>query len=111
MRQGATATIILTVIDFDMSPMNNVWATFDQDGTQVVKKWVAGGENVGIMVNGQVVTVKLTQEETLGFDVGNVDVQIKAKEDDFDESTPIDEVMVTEIKKIKVKEGINKEII
>lgn len=114
MRQGATSTIVLLVQDYDLSLATHVWVTFDQAGTQIVRKWEKypddPDDNDGITVAGQLVTVKLSQEETLGFDVGTVTVQAKMKEDDFDDTTPRDTVKVTVTKKIKVEEGINKDV-
>lgn len=114
MRQGATPVIVLTIADYDMTYATNVWVTFDQDGTQIVRKWEKypddPSDNDGITVNGQVVTVKLSQEETLSLNTGQVNVQVKMKEDDFDEDTPRDTVKVSVIKKLKVEEGINEEV-
>lgn len=114
MRQGSTPTIVLTVTDYDLSFATHIWVTFDQNGTQVVKEWERypddPDDNKGITVVGQVITVKLSQEETLGFSVGSVNVQAKMKQDDFDEETTLDTVSVTTIKKLKVEEGINKDV-
>ena len=114
MRRGATPTITLTVIDFDLSVATHIWVTFDQNGTQVVREWkryLAEDENNdGIMVVGQTITVKLSQEETLGFNEGNVKVQVKMKQDDFDETTTRDTVTVSVVERLKVEEGINEEI-
>lgn len=114
MRQGSTPTIVLTVSDYDLSFATHVWVTFDQNGTQIVREWERYPEssdvNDGISVSGQIITVKLSQSETLGFDVGSVEVQAKMKQDDFDDSTTRDTVSVTNIKKLKVTEGINKDV-
>ena len=114
MRRGATPTITLTVIDFDLSVATHIWVTFDQNGTQVVREWkryLAEDENNdGIMVVGQTITVKLSQEETLSFNEGTVKVQVKIKQDDFDETTTRDTVTVSVVERLKVEEGINEEI-
>ena len=116
MRQGSTPTINLVIpgADYDLSYATHVWVTFDQNGTQVVRKWWRypddPSDNDNISVSGQTITVKLTQEETLGFEVGKVSVQAKMKKDDFDDSTTNDDVAVTTIKKLKVEEGKNKDV-
>ena len=114
MRRGATPTITLNVVDFDLTPATHIWVTFDQNGTQVVREWEKypddPTDNDGIMVSGQTIIVKLSQEETLGFSEGQVKVQVKIKQDDFDESTTRDTVTVTVVEKLKVREGINEDV-
>lgn len=114
MRQGSTPTITLTVSDYDLSFATHVWVTFDQSGTQIVKEWErypdSPDDNDGITINGQDIIVKLSQDETLGFNEGYVDIQAKMKQDDFDPSTTRDSVVVTTIKKLKVEEGLNKDV-
>lgn len=116
MRQGSTPTITLNIGigDYDLSFATHIWVTFDQNGTQIVRKWErypeSADSNDGISVVGQSIIVKLSQAETLGFNVGSVEVQVKLKQDDFDETTLRDSVAVTDIKKLKVTEGINEDV-
>lgn len=114
MKQGATPTLTFPITNYDLSYATHVWLTLEQNGTQVVRKWARYPEdpddNYGIEISGQNIIVKLTQEETLGFEKGVVEVQAKMKQDDFDDSTLIDTVAVTEKGKLKVEEGINKDV-
>ena len=119
MRRGTTPTIIMEVDEqYDLSMATDVWATFGQDtsGTEITKQWSRYPDpddptaNQGIMVNGQYVTVKLSQEETLEFVKGSVKVQVKMKQDDYDEGTIYDDVVGTVIKKIKVDEILSEDV-
>lgn len=118
MRRGTTPTISLTVTSYDLSQATHIWVTFEQQssGTEITKKWERYPDpedpnpNDGILVVGQVITCKLSQEETLEFAKGNVQVQIKIKEDDFDDETPRDTVVGTVIEKLKVEEILNEDV-
>ena len=119
MRRGTTPTIILTIDDvYDVSKATDIWATFEQtsSGAEITREWKrypdSGDEtaNRGITVDGQNVVVTLSQEETLEFVKGNVQVQVKLKQDDYDEGTIYDNVVGTVIKKIKVEDILSEEV-
>lgn len=118
MRRGTTPTITLTVTDYDISDATNVWVTFEQStsGTEITKYWEKYPDaedtdaNDGIMVNGNVVVCKLSQAETLEFAKGKVDVQLKAKFDDFDDSTKYDNTVATVIKRLSMEDVLNEEV-
>lgn len=118
MRRGTTPVITLTVGQYDISDATHIWVTFEQDssGTEITRKWERFPDeeeenpNDGISVDGQTVTVKLSQEETLEFAAGSVTVQVKVKIDDFDDTTTRDTVVGTEMKKLKVEEILNEDV-
>ena len=114
MKQGSTPTLTFPIKNYDLAYATHVWLTLEQNGTQIVRKWKrypdSPDDNYGIEVSEQNIIVKLSQEETLGFEVGTVEVQAKMKQDDFDESTTMDNVAVTETGKVRVEEGINKDV-
>ena len=118
MRRGTTPTITITVSNYDLSLATDIWVTFEQEssGTEITRKWVRYPDeddetaNDGIIVDGQTVIVKLSQSETLEFAKGNVQVQIKIKIDDFDETTTRDTVVGTVMKKLKVEDILNEDV-
>lgn len=112
MVRGTTPTIVLTVKDTEaISQATDVWVTFEQGSTEITRKWKRDtDDNDGIAVTGNIVTVKLSQDDTLSFAKGQVSVQIKMLENDDDDSTNYDEVGATEIKKLKVAEILNEDI-
>lgn len=116
MRRGTTPTITLTVSDYDITDATNIWVTFEQStsSTEITKYWERYPEdadaNDGIMVTGNTVVCKLSQEETLEFVRGNVDVQLKAKFDDFVEETKYDNVVASVTKRLKVDDILNEDV-
>lgn len=119
MRRGTTPTIVLTIDnEYDLSHATDVWATFEQTSSAVelTREWKRYPDpddltaNQGITVDGQNVIVTLSQEETLEFVKGSVQVQVKMKQDDYDEGTIYDDVVGTVIKKIKVEEILSEDV-
>ena len=118
-RRGTTPTLVLTVDSkYDLSHATDVWATFEQTSSAVelTREWKRYPDpddptaNQGITVDGQNVIVTLSQEETLEFVKGSVQVQVKMKKDDYDEGTIYDDVVGTVIKKIKVEEILSEDV-
>ena len=84
-RRGSTPIIALTVLGEDFSA-STVYVTIDQNGEQLTKNsnsdsgdmWLSPiydettGERIGTKIN-----LYLSQDETLKFDVGKADVQIR----------------------------------
>ena len=119
MRRGTTPTISLEVTNYDLSLATHIWVTFEQSssGTEITREWERYPDpeeerpNHGITVNGSFVIVTLSQSETLQFVKGTVEVQVKMKQDDLDEDDDdFDTVVGSEIKKIKVEEILNEEV-
>lgn len=119
MRRGTTPTIVLTIDnEYDLSHATDVWATFEQasSAVELTREWKRYPDpddptaNQGITVDGQNVIVTLSQEETLEFVKGSVQVQVKMKQDDYDEGTIYDDVVGTVIKKIKVEEILSEDV-
>lgn len=119
MRRGTTPAITLLIGNsYDVSKATDIWITFEQQasGTEITKKWERYPDpsdttaNQGVTVDGQTIVVYLTQEETLEFSKGNVQVQVKLKQDDGDDETIYDEVVGTVIKKLKVEEILNEDV-
>lgn len=115
MVQGTTPTIVLTVKDAEaISQATDVWVTFEQGSTEITRKWKrypeSEDDNDGIAVDSNIVTVKLSQEDTLSFAKGSVNVQIKMLKNDEDDATKYDDVGATEIKKLRVEEILNEDV-
>lgn len=115
MVRGTTPTEILIVKDIEaITQATDVWATFEQGSTEITRKWKrypeSEDDNDGIAVDGNIVTVKLSQEDTLSFVKGTVSVQVKMLKNDEDDSTKYDPVGATEIKKLKVEEILNEDV-
>ena len=112
MVRGTTPTIVLTVKDAEaISQATDVWVTFEQGSTEITRKWKRDAEdNDGIAVTGNIVTVKLSQDDTLSLANGQVSVQIKMLAGDEDDTTKYDEVGATEIKKLRVEEILNEDV-
>jgi len=73
MIRGTTPTLAFK-LPFDTSMCSCVWVTFAQGDKEVFTK-----ETAACSLDGDMVTVKLTQEETLSFDCKQIlQIQIKA---------------------------------
>lgn len=97
MRRGTTPTHIFNT-STDLSDAEIIFVTYEQNGKQVIEKTKAD------VTFGQMqMQVKLTQEETLGFDIkAPVEIQIRAKF--ADGSAIASNIMRTSAQKI-LKEG------
>lgn len=115
MVRGTTPVEILTVKNTEaIEEATDVWVTFEQGSTEITRKWKrypeSEDDNDGIAVDGNIVTVKLSQEDTLSFAKGSVSVQIKMLKNDEDDATKYDDVGATEIKKLRVEEILNEDV-
>lgn len=118
MRRGTTPTITITVSDYDLSYATDIWVTFEQtsSGTEITREWKRYPDdddedaNDGISVTGQVITVKLGQDETLEFSKGSVKLQAKFKTDDFDDSTTRDTVVASDVVTLQVDDILNEDV-
>ena len=73
MYRGTTPTNIFTV-DVDLTDAEVIYITYKQAGVVVIEKDI---DDITVAVDS--LTVKLTQEETLGFKDRDVEVQIRAR--------------------------------
>ena len=74
MRRGSTSEITLTVPEsFDLTAAKAVYITFAQVGKLLTKK----SGDPGLEVEAHVCRVRMTQQETLGFSVGPVEIQLR----------------------------------
>lgn len=115
MVRGTTPVEILTVKNTEaIEEATDVWVTFEQGSTEITRKWKrypeSEDDNDGIAVDSNIVTVKLSQEDTLSFAKGSVSVQIKMLKNDEDDATKYDDVGATEIKKLRVEEILNEDV-
>lgn len=72
MRQGTTPTIVINVNNIDLSELKSVYITFEQDGFLLRK------DMSQIEIEDDEIRITLTQEETLKFKKGIVNVQLRA---------------------------------
>ena len=100
MRRGTTPTVRLTVKS-DLSPIDltgyELHVTFESDGVQIVKRET--DLDISIEKEVTVISVKLSQEDTLAFDENRkVRVQLRAKDREGNAiASGIAEFMVREI--------------
>ena len=115
MVRGTTPVEVLTVKNTEaIEEATDVWVTFEQGSTEITRKWKrypeSEDDNDGIAVDSNIVTVKLSQEDTLSFAKGSVSVQVKMLKNDEDDATKYDDVGATEIKKLRVEEILNEDV-
>lgn len=109
--RATTPTFILKIDDsYSLTRATDIWVTLRQGCFEITKKWKTGGSTPGIMVDGQVITMKLLQEEMLKFKEGFAEIQVKFFESDGDPETIYDNVFSTVIKSVKIKKILNREI-
>lgn len=118
-RRGTTPSITLTVDnEYEVAYATDIWVTFEQPstGVELTHEWKRYPDpddpdaNEGILVDNQDVIVVLTQEETLAFSKGEMQVQIKMKKDVIDGGSIREDVVGTVIKKIKVERILNENV-
>lgn len=74
MRRGSTSATTLTVPDsLDLTAAKAVYVTFAQGSKLLTKKT----GDAGLDIEAHTIRVRMTQEETLGFAVGPVEVQLR----------------------------------
>ena len=98
MRQGTTPTIQITINDIDLNEMQNIYVVFEQNG-YILKK-----ESSDLDTEGNIISVLLSQEETLNFKEGTCNIQLRMiTKGGVDIASPI--------KTTKVYRVLNKEVI
>lgn len=98
MRQGTTPTIQITVNDIDLNEMQNIYVVFEQNG-YILKK-----ESSDLDIEGNTISVLLSQEETLNFKEGTCNIQLRM-------ITKGGVAIASPIKTTKVYRVLNKEVI
>lgn len=98
MRQGTTPTIQITINDIDLNEMQNIYVVFEQNG-YILKK-----ELSDLDVEGNIISVLLSQEETLNFKEGTCSIQLRM-------ITKGGVAIASPIKTTKVYRVLNKEVI
>lgn len=98
MRQGTTPTIQITINDIDLNEMQNIYVVFEQNG-YILKK-----ESSDLDIEGNVISVLLSQEETLNFKEGTCNIQLRM-------ITKGGVAIASPIKTSKVYRVLNKEVI
>lgn len=98
MRQGTTPTIQITVNYIDLADMENIYVVFEQNG-YLLKKSMSD-----LKIENNVISVILTQEETLSFKNGNCNIQLRM-------ITYDGIAMASPIKTVNVYSVLNKEVI
>lgn len=76
MKRGTTPTIVITVTGCDMGLFDRVYIAIQQNGNTIVKKME------DVRIEGNTVTLTLTQEETLSLQTGDVQIQMRARTGD-----------------------------
>lgn len=98
MRQGTTPTIQITINDIDLNEMQNIYVVFEQNG-YILKK-----ESSDLDIEGNTISVSLSQEETLNFKEGTCNIQLRM-------ITKGGVAIASPIKTTKVYRVLNKEMI
>lgn len=98
MRQGTTPTIQITINDIDLNEMQNIYVVFEQNG-YILKK-----ESSDLDIEGNIISVLLSQEETLNFKEGTCNIQLRM-------ITKGGVAIASPIKTTKVYRVLNKEVI
>lgn len=98
MRQGTTPTIQITINDIDLNEMQNIYVVFEQNG-YILKK-----ESSDLDIEGNTISVSLSQEETLNFKESTCNIQLRM-------ITKGGVAIASPIKTTKVYRVLNKEVI
>ena len=98
MRQGTTPTIQITINDIDLNEMQNIYVVFEQNG------YILEKESSDLDIEGNVISVSLSQEETLNFKEGTCNIQLRM-------ITKGGVAIASPIKTTKVYRVLNKEVI
>lgn len=98
MRQGTTPTIQITINDINLNEMQNIYVVFEQNG-YILKK-----ESSDLNIEGNIISVLLSQEETLNFKEGTCNIQLRM-------ITKGGVAIASLIKTTKVYRVLNKEVI
>ena len=98
MRQGTTPTIQITINDIDLNEMQNIYVVFEQNGYILKKK------SRDLDIEGNVISVSLSQEESLNFKEGTCNIQLRM-------ITKGGVAVASPIKTTKVYRVLNKEVV
>lgn len=74
MRRGTTPTLTIKCIDVDVKDLASIYVTFKQGNIELTKT----NNDIVVDLENNAVNVPLSQEDTLTFNKGTVDVQIRA---------------------------------
>lgn len=73
MRRGTTPTLVINIKGIDMSTIAEWYITVAQDSVQITKT------DTDLTIEGTLISMPLTQQETMLFKSGEVSIQIRAK--------------------------------
>lgn len=96
MRRGTTPTLTFNM-PFDSTGVEEIYITFVQGRETVLEKTLAD-----VVWNKKVIEVELTQEETLEFKTGMIEIQLRVK---FDDGTAMASDLIYTTAKTILKEG------
>ena len=99
MRQGTTPTIVINVNNIDVNTLKSIYVTFEQTGFILTKN----KDDIDI-IDDQI-QIRLSQEETLQFERGKCNVQLRAITNDGNEIAST--IVSTNIYRILDKEVIS----
>ena len=91
MRRGTTPTLKIYLMGIDPDKLKNIYVTMKQKSIERTKT------NKDIEIDGNVISVHLSQEDTLDFSTGPISVQIRA-------TTNSGLAVASEIKNVTVSE-------
>lgn len=97
MRRGTTPTHIFNV-DIDLTDAAVIYITYRQKGKNLLE--ITGDD---LTVDPEKITAKLTQEQTLAFEPGTVDIQIRAR---FEDGSAIASNVIQTTANTILKEGV-----
>lgn len=98
MRRGTTPTHTFTT-DIDLTDAEVIFITYEQAGKPVMEK-----TKEDLTITAETLTVKLTQEETLAFELGKpVEMQIRAR---FADGTAVASQVMRTNADVILKEGV-----
>ena len=87
--RGVTPTFVLTFTDGDLTQADSVYVTFMYNGKTLTKTGEA------LEVSARQISVFLSQEETLSFPVGNVEIQVNWMQDGIRHASDIAKYEIT----------------
>lgn len=96
MRRGTTPTLTFNM-PFDSTGVENIYITFVQGREMVLEKTLAD-----VVWNEKAIELELTQEETLNFKTGMIEIQLRVK---FEDGTVMASDLIYTTAKAILKEG------
>ena len=73
MRRGTTPTLVLAVTGLNVAELDTIFITFEQGSLELTKS----KDDITIDEEANTIKVTLSQEETLKFNAGSVNVQVR----------------------------------